>query len=92
MARFINGKCICDWCGKRFENGTGYRGNCYCSRRCWEKAHAEDEAKRERLNAEIAESGGCVSWVFKGVLKTLKWCLIGVGVFIAFVIVVAMIG
>lgn len=57
----------CEWCGKSFSGG--YNG--YCSRRCYEKARAQDKADWEATKQEIRDSGGFFPWLFKTILKIL---------------------
>ena len=85
----------CRWCGKKYEYGRGYsRSPSYCSRNCYEKANAQDKANRDRADAEweatkqkIRDSGGCFSWVFKTILKIIKWILIGIVVLVVYLLI-----
>lgn len=74
----------CRWCGKSFNFSDCYKGY-YCSRRCYEKAQAQNRAERDREKADweatkqkIRDSGGCFSWLFKTILKIIKWTLIAI--------------
>lgn len=83
----------CKWCGKSFVNG-GYRGDQYCSRRCYEKAKAQDAAEKARIDKEweetkqkIRDSGGFFSWLFRTILKVIKWAVIIIVFLIVWVLV-----
>lgn len=68
----------CGWCGKSFTGG--YNG--YCSRRCYEKARAQNKADWEAIKQKMRDSGGFFSWLFKTILKIIKWVLIAIVVLI----------
>lgn len=82
----------CKWCGKKYEFGRGYsRSPLYCSRSCYEKYKAQDKANRDRADAEweatkqkIRDSGGFFSWLFKTILKIIKWILIAIVVLVVY--------
>lgn len=80
----------CRWCGKSFDFSNGYKGN-YCSRRCYEKEQAQNRANKDRADAEweatkqkIRDSGGFFSWLFKTILKIIKWILIAIVVLVVY--------
>lgn len=82
--------CNCKWCGKKYEFGRGYMSS-YCSRRCYEKYKAQDKVNRDRADAEweatkqkIRDSGGFFSWLFKTILKIIKWILIAIVVLVVY--------
>lgn len=78
----------CKWCGKKYPSNQGYLGaSGYCSRRCYEKAKAQNAQEWEETKQKIRDSGGFFSWLFKTILKVVKWAVIIIVFLIVWVLV-----
>ena len=79
---------FCDWCGKKYPSHQGYLGaSAYCSRRCYEKAKAQKDQEWEETKQKIRDSGGFFSWLFRTILKVVKWAVIIIVFLIVWVLV-----